>query len=202
MDGSKWLEIRTKRVHIGKPGQRLYLKAEEGGESVSLEEFIESREELFSIVVTERRPLFAMKFEGYEPNGNIQELRWKITNRAPKYYTYGYDPLNRVGGAGYGYFSNSNPGGGSASGGGITAVPSQEYSVLGISYDAVGNITDTGQLMVYDATGRKWLKYGEFGVTGYASGIEYHDGKIEAIYTPDGRMAAEYQGGSIIKNNC
>jgi len=140
------LKTPSKRVHIGKPGQRLYLKAEEGGESVSLEEFIESREQLFSIVVTERRPLFAMKSQGYEPNGNIQELRWKITNRAPKYYTCGYDPLNRVGGAGYGYFSNSNPGGGSASGGGITAIPSQEYSVLGISYDAVGNITDTGQL--------------------------------------------------------
>jgi len=53
--------------------------------------------------------------------------------------------------------------------------------------------------LIYDATGRKWLKHGEFGVTGYASGIEYHHGKIEAIYTPDGRMVAEYQGGQAAR---
>jgi len=53
--------------------------------------------------------------------------------------------------------------------------------------------------LLYDATGRKWFKYGEFGVTGYASGIEYHDSKIEAIYTPDGRMVAEYQGGQAAR---
>lgn len=43
------------------------------------------------------------------------------------------------------------------------------------------------------------LKRGEFGVTGYASGIEYHDGKLEAIYAPDGRMVAEYTGGQITR---
>ncbi|MCB9352828.1 MAG: hypothetical protein H6573_35895 [Lewinellaceae bacterium] len=46
---------------------------------------------MFTIVVTERKPLFAMRFEQYEPNGNIKELRWKITSRT-KYYQYSYDP--------------------------------------------------------------------------------------------------------------
>ena len=64
---------------------------------------IESPAQEFSVVVMLRRPLFAMKFEEYEPNGNIKELRWKVTNRAPKYYTYSYDALNRVTGAPYGY---------------------------------------------------------------------------------------------------
>ena len=49
--------------------------------------------------------------------------------------------------------------------------------------------------LVYDATGRKWFKNGEFGTTSYDSGIEYHNGKLEAIYAPDGRMVAEYTGG-------
>ncbi|MCB9294782.1 MAG: RHS repeat protein, partial [Lewinellaceae bacterium] len=34
---------------------------------------IESPAQEFDIVVTQRRPLFAMKFEAYEPNGNIKE---------------------------------------------------------------------------------------------------------------------------------
>ena len=57
-----------------------------------------------------------------------------------------------------------------------------------------------GQMrLTYDATGRKWSKDGEFGTTSYASGIEYHDGKVEAIYAPDGRMVAEYAGGKITR---
>ena len=44
--------------------------------------------------------------------------------------------------------------------------------MITLSYDSL--------FMVYDATGHKWFKHGEFGVTGYASGIEYHDGKLEA----------------------
>ena len=47
--------------------------------------------------------------------------------------------------------------------------------------------------------GRKWFKHGEFGMTSYASGIEYHDGKLAAIYAPDGRMVAEYAGGQITR---
>ena len=60
--------------------------------------------------------------------------------------------------------------------------------------------SEIGQMrLVYDATGRKWFKYGEFGTTSYASGIEYLDGKLEAIYAPDGRMVAEYTGGQITR---
>ncbi|MCB0540826.1 MAG: hypothetical protein KDE33_25150, partial [Bacteroidetes bacterium] len=64
---------------------------------------LNSPDEEVSVVVTSRRPLFAMKFQEYERNGNIKELRWKITNRAPKYYRYSYGPLNRVTSAAYGY---------------------------------------------------------------------------------------------------
>ena len=53
--------------------------------------------------------------------------------------------------------------------------------------------------LLCDAAGHKWSKDGEFGTTSYASGIEYHDGKLEAIYAPDGRMVAEYAGGQITR---
>ncbi|MCB9266042.1 MAG: RHS repeat-associated core domain-containing protein [Lewinellaceae bacterium] len=251
----------------------------EGPHLVLDELVIESPAQEFSVVVTLRRPLFAMKFEEYEPNGNIKEQRWKITNRAPKYYTYSYDALNRVTGAPYGFLYRSPSQG-------ILAVQSNQYAAPSFGYDAVGNITaikrmgmvagvdcfepktidnldldyepmshrllkvkdtaptdgrphgfkpgandnalyqhdDNGNMtydphkglsmhynflnlpsqigqmrLTYDATGRKWSKDGEFGVTSYVSGIEYLDGKLEAIYAPDGRMVAEYTNGQITR---
>ncbi|MCB9304522.1 MAG: hypothetical protein H6566_28140 [Lewinellaceae bacterium] len=101
------------------------------------EQEITANSQVFTIVVTERKPLFAMRFEQYEPNGNIKELRWKITSRAPKYYQYSYDPLNRLTSANYGFLelpANATPGQGPQ------AVASEEFSVPGIGYDAVGNI--------------------------------------------------------------
>ena len=101
------------------------------------EQEITANSQVFTIVVTERKPLFAMRFEQYEPNGNIKELRWKITSRAPKYYQYSYDPLNRLISANYGFLelpANATPGQGPQ------AVASEEFSVPGIGYDAVGNI--------------------------------------------------------------
>ena len=69
---------------------------------------------------------------------------------------------------------------------------------LSMQYNFLNLPSEISQMrLIYDATGRKWFKYGEFGVTGYASGIEYHDGKLEAIYAPDDRMVAEYTGGAI-----
>jgi RHS repeat-associated protein len=53
--------------------------------------------------------------------------------------------------------------------------------------------------ILYDATGRKWRKAGPSSTTLYSNGIEYRDGKLEAIYLPDGRLAAEYAGSSITR---
>jgi RHS repeat-associated protein len=244
---------------------------------------ITSSSQLFTITVTERKPLFAMRFQEYEPNGNIKELRWKVTSRSPKYYELSYDPLNRLTAADYGHFevpalSTPDP----------QKVPTQHYSVPSIGYDAVGNITgitrmgrmpappgacfdkheidrltmayhptenrllsvqdaappaarhlgfkpgggqpapyqydqngnltlDTDKSLsisynflnlpsqmgslgiLYDATGRKWRKAGPSSTTLYSNGIEYRDGKLEAIYLPDGRLVAEYAGSSITR---
>jgi RHS repeat-associated protein len=248
---------------------------------------ITSSSQLFTITVTERKPLFAMRFQEYEPNGNIKELRWKITSRSPKYYGFSYDPLNRLTAADYGHFEVLAPVNPIV----IPApqkVPTQHYSVPSISYDAVGNITgitrmgrmpappgacfdkheidrltmayhptenrllsvqdaappaarhlgfkpsgdqpapyqydqngnltlDTDKSLsisynflnlpsqlgslgiLYDATGRKWRKAGPSSTTLYSNGIEYRDGKLEAIYLPDGRLVAEYAGSSIAR---
>ncbi|MCB9292202.1 MAG: hypothetical protein H6559_03585 [Lewinellaceae bacterium] len=121
-------------------GNRMYilganlLSQLEGTYLILDELVIESPAQEFDVVVTQRRPLFAMKFEEYEPNGNIKELRWKITNRAPKYYTYSYDALNRVTGAPYGFLYRSPSQG-------ILAVQSNQYAAPSFGYDAVGNIT-------------------------------------------------------------
>ena len=71
---------------------------------------------------------------------------------------------------------------------------------LNMQYNFLNLPSQIGQMrLTYDATGRKWSKDGEFGTTSYASGIEYHDGKLEAIYAPDGRMVAEYTNGQITR---
>jgi RHS repeat-associated protein len=66
--------------------------------------------------------------------------------------------------------------------------------------------------ILYDATGRKWRKAGQSRGEGWHPcpgnprgrdaipvGIEYRDGKLEAIYLPDGRLVAEYAGSSITR---
>jgi hypothetical protein len=52
-------------------------------------------DQLISVTVIRKDPLFAMEFD-YELNGNMEEARWKVTRHNPKYYRYGYDGLNRV----------------------------------------------------------------------------------------------------------
>jgi hypothetical protein len=39
---------------------------------------ITSSSQLFTITVTERKPLFAMRFQEYEPNGNALEGQWAV----------------------------------------------------------------------------------------------------------------------------
>jgi hypothetical protein len=111
----------------------LHIRARDSGLG---QQEITSSSQLFTITVTERKPLFAMRFQEYEPNGNIKELRWKVTSRSPKYYELSYDPLNRLTAADYGHFevpALSTPA--------PLKVPTQHYSVPSIGYDAVGNIT-------------------------------------------------------------
>ncbi|MCB9300744.1 MAG: hypothetical protein H6566_08870 [Lewinellaceae bacterium] len=70
-----------RRLHYVHPGDSL-LNQLDGLHLVLDEQEITANSQVFTIVVTERKPLFAMRFEQYEPNGNIKELRWKITSRA------------------------------------------------------------------------------------------------------------------------
>ena len=235
---------------------------------------------LISVLVTIQRPLFAMHFSGYQENGNIEQMRWKITNRAVKQYDFSYDPLDRVINADYGYYAVLP-----LVNGGLKPdlVPSDEYSVPTIGYDAIGNIqslirngmtpgvnnclepneidnltynydpikghlsslfdnapagsrqygfvpgstlpkhyaydnngnmtTDQHKALFnikynflnlpeeinslkvgYDATGKKWKKEGQSGITYYINGIEYQGSNLEAIYTGDGRLIAPAPG--------
>ncbi|MCB9303642.1 MAG: hypothetical protein H6566_23640 [Lewinellaceae bacterium] len=111
------------------------------------EQEITANSQVFTIVVTERKPLFAMRFEQYEPNGNIKELRWKITSQARNTISTATIPqpghfrqLRLPGIAG-----KRHPGKVSST------VASEEFSVPGIGYDAVGNIKSiTRKGLVFD----------------------------------------------------
>ncbi|MCB0598851.1 MAG: hypothetical protein H6557_00610 [Lewinellaceae bacterium] len=107
-----------------------------------------------------------MKFEKYEPNGNIKELRWKVTNRAPKYYTHANGNLE--------YDSNKG---------------------LNLQYNFLNLPKQLGQMsLVYDAIGRKWFKYGEFGTTSAASSITMASWRR---YTP--RMGAWWRSIRVVQ---
>jgi RHS repeat-associated protein len=63
---------------------------------------------------------------------------------------------------------------------------------LSISYNFLNLPSQLGSLSIlYDATGRKWRKAGPSSTTLYSNGIAYRDGKLEAIYLPDGFLSAE-----------
>jgi RHS repeat-associated protein len=47
----------------------------------------------------------------------------------------------------------------------------------------------------YDASGRKWKKEGAGGKREYVLGMEYQDGRLEAIHGPDGRLASVHGFG-------
>jgi RHS repeat-associated protein len=51
--------------------------------------------------------------------------------------------------------------------------------------------------ITYDASGRKWKKEGAGGKREYILGIEYLDGKLEAIFGPDGRLAAVFDENGV-----
>jgi hypothetical protein len=63
---------------------------------------------------------------------------------------------------------------------------------LSISYNFLNLPSQLGSLgILYDATGRKWRKAGPSSTTLYSNGIAYRDGKLEAIYLPDGFLSCE-----------
>jgi hypothetical protein len=49
----------------------------------------------------------------------------------------------------------------------------------------------------YDVSGRKWKKEGVGGKREYILGIEYLDGKLEANFGPDGRLAAVFDENGV-----
>ena len=51
--------------------------------------------------------------------------------------------------------------------------------------------------LTYDALGRKYRKTTNGAMSDYLQGIEYKDGKLEAIYAPEGRLAAVYDGNGV-----
>ena len=95
--------------------------------------------DVISILVTITRPTFAMHLSQYQENGNIEEMRWKVTDRSVKEYRFTYDPLNRVTSGQYGYYTTVITNQGKIK---PELVQSEEYSTPSFGYDAVGNITN------------------------------------------------------------
>jgi hypothetical protein len=94
-------------------------------------------EQLISVTVIRKDPLFAMEFD-YELNGNMEEARWKVTRHNPKYYRYGYDGLNRVTVANYGdILLTENPANGSLN---LQILETNTYRGWNYAYDAIGNL--------------------------------------------------------------
>ena len=119
------------------PGEELLSELE--GPYYILNQFDINADDLITILVTIKRPLFAMHFSKYQENGNIAELRWKVTDHSVKQYNFAYDGINRLTSANYGYHTVMS----NAQGELIrNLVASEEYSVPSISYDPIGNITD------------------------------------------------------------
>ena len=85
------------------PGEELLSELE--GPYYILDQFDIDADDLITILVTIDRPLFAMDFSRHQENGNIEELRWKVTDRSVKQYNYAYDRLDRMLSAEYGYYT-------------------------------------------------------------------------------------------------
>ena len=123
------------------PGEELLSELE--GPYYILNQFDIDADDLITILVTIKRPLFSMHFSDHQENGNIAEMRWKVTDRSVKQYDFTYDPLNRMTSANYGYYAvspvppNAPPGSQPIP----SFVASEEYSVITANYDAVGNLT-------------------------------------------------------------
>ena len=122
-------------IHI--PGEELL--SDLAGPYAVLNQFDITAEQFITILVTIDRPLFAMDFSRHQENGNIAELRWKVTDRSVKQYNYAYDWLDRMLSAEYGYYTVTSTLDGELR---PDLVPSEEYSVPSVGYDAAGNIQE------------------------------------------------------------
>ena len=124
------------------PGEELLNELE--GPYVILNQLDFDADDIITILVSIPRPLFSMHFSDHQENGNIAEMRWKVTDRSVKQYNFTYDPLDRMTSANYGYYTVS-PVPPSAPPGSQPIpnfVASEEYSVVTANYDAVGNLTE------------------------------------------------------------
>jgi RHS repeat-associated protein len=137
------------------PGEELLNELE--GPYIVLDDIELDADDIITISVTIPKPIFSMKFSDYQENGNIEEMRWKVTNHSVKQYSFTYDELDRVTSADYGYYEvsfPSNPPPGTNVAPFPNFVASDRYSVPSVSYDAVGNITGVVRNgMVDDGTG-------------------------------------------------
>ncbi|WP_425422488.1 hypothetical protein [Phaeodactylibacter xiamenensis] len=118
------------------------LKLLAGDYNILDELVLTSPEMALEVVITKKRPLFAMRF-GHQENGNIDELAWKITNRSEKIYYPSYDQLDRLTGADYGFtrVQSITPQVG-APYLDMQVVMSNTYQVPKIGYDGIGNIME------------------------------------------------------------
>jgi RHS repeat-associated protein len=86
--------------------------------------------------------------------------------------------------------------------GNLTDDPHKELKIVYNFLNLPKQITKTGGgggslQFAYDASGRKWKKEGVGGKREYVLGIEYLDGKLEAIFGPDGRLAAVFDENGV-----
>ncbi|MEL6969939.1 MAG: RHS repeat-associated core domain-containing protein, partial [Bacteroidota bacterium] len=65
-----------------------------GGYTI-LDTIIVDEDDLIDVEIRNEEMRFAMHFT-HQPNGNIERMKWKVSNRATDIYDLSYDPLDRV----------------------------------------------------------------------------------------------------------
>ncbi|MEL6969805.1 MAG: RHS repeat-associated core domain-containing protein [Bacteroidota bacterium] len=65
-----------------------------GGYNI-LDTIIVDEDDLIDVEIRNEEMRFAMHFT-HQPNGNIERMKWKVSNRATDIYDFSYDPLDRV----------------------------------------------------------------------------------------------------------
>lgn len=100
-------------------------------------------EDGIDVEVAIEEAFFAMQFE-HQENGNIDQVKWKVSNRATSIYDYSYDEIDRVKGSSYAeeYFLDetiTTPQGLDYTTRTLVTDPNNRYNTI-FSYDGAGNI--------------------------------------------------------------
>ncbi|MEL7422095.1 MAG: hypothetical protein AAFN81_03840, partial [Bacteroidota bacterium] len=101
-------------------------------------------EDGIEIEVRIEEAIFAMQF-AHQENGNIEQIKWKVSNRATSIYDYGYDEIDRVTGSGYSeeYFLDqvtTTPQGLEVASRTLVSDANNRYNT-NYSFDGAGNLT-------------------------------------------------------------